>query len=504
MRPFFILTAGIVAACLAPLAAPAAGGTLPSGLQLLAQDDLGNPGRQSNLAAGKNWQVVDPSATEAIKSDPRYANLAYDEQAVIWRYADLDPKARYWLRVFYLSSDEHRRSQALMAGNQQLHAPMDLPQGRPVALVFELPPASYRQGAVQIAVRNLQGVNAVVSAAELWTDQDLEKVRAQRAQATAAAIRELTGAPTRIVWAQEMGEGYDTGIVGNNFRLMGFDTEDGRGERPILAALTNYARPLITPRGNRVIFSNRQSSAMFIVNWDGTGLRQLGATFALAVWLDPATGIEWVYSGRHVDTDHPAALPIRRAPIDQPERDEIIWKQTPVDYWISNFQLSADGRRASGAFPWPNCGIADLPDGGWKKYGDGCWPALAPDNSGLFWVLDGSHKNLRLFRTDTNAQWRVVISQAPGVDNHEVFHPRWSNHVRFMVLTGPYKRYNPAGGRGNNWIRGGGPEVEIQLGRFDDQFRAIESWVRVTRNAQADFHPDVWIRPAGAAQEPAG
>ncbi len=170
------LTGGALAVCLLaaaalPGAAPA-DDKLPSGLRLLAGDDLGNPGKQPHLTAGKNWEVVDPSAAQAIKEDARYGNLAYEEDAIGLRYTGLNPRNRYWLRVFYLSSDENRRAQSLAVNGKQLHAPMDLPRGKPVALVFELPPETYREATAAVAIRNHGKVNAVASAVELWSDKD--------------------------------------------------------------------------------------------------------------------------------------------------------------------------------------------------------------------------------------------------------------------------------------------------------------------------------------------
>jgi hypothetical protein len=37
--------------------------------------------------------------------------------------------------------------------------------------------------------------------------------------------------------------------------------------------------------------------------------------------------------------------------------------------------------------------------------------------------------------------------------------------------------------------------VEIYVGRFSADFNAIESWWQVTKNARADFFPDVWLSP---------
>ena len=47
-----------------------------------------------------------------------------------------------------------------------------------------------------------------------------------------AEVRTLTGAHTRVVWVQ--GDGTDPRASGDQLVLMGFDTEDGKGERVIL------------------------------------------------------------------------------------------------------------------------------------------------------------------------------------------------------------------------------------------------------------------------------
>ena len=93
-----------------------------------------------------------------------------------------------------------------------------------------------------------------------------------------------------------------------------------------------------------------------------------------------------------------------------------------------------------------------------------------------------------MFQTKTGERWVVSINNAPGIDGFEVYHPRWSNHPLFMVMTGPYKL-----GEGNNRIRGGGRDVEIYLGKFSGDFKKIERWIQVTHNQFADFFPDLWL-----------
>ncbi|MFH1970181.1 MAG: hypothetical protein ABIJ53_07675 [Verrucomicrobiota bacterium] len=314
---------------------------------------------------------------------------------------------------------------------------------------------------------------------------------------SAAVVKALTVAPTRVVWCQDAGNGSDTGATSNHLRLMGFDTEDGRGERAILLKLSNYTKPLLTPRGDRVVFSNRREQKIYAVNWDGSGLRPVTDGFALAVWEDPQNSNVWVYVGTTA-TNSMAMCRIQRHLLAQPSVSELVWDKTLVD--IDNFQLSADGHRASGQFPWPDCGILELPNCAAKKIGDGCWPSLASDNSYRLWIFDGAHRNLTLFDSATGRRWVVNINRAPGIGGFEVYHPRWSSHPRFMTMTGPYT----VGDRANR-IRGGGTGVEIYIGRFSADFQRVEQWVQVTHNTNADFFPDVWIaggRAAGVSVPP--
>ena len=59
--------------------------------------------------------------------------------------------------------------------------------------------------------------------------------------------------------------------------------------------------------------------------------------------------------------------------------------------------------------------------------------------------------------------------------------PGWSNHPRFMSITGSYDKKaktNP---------------VELFLGKFDPGMTRIDKWVRVTDNKVAEAFPDAWI-----------
>jgi hypothetical protein len=300
---------------------------------------------------------------------------------------------------------------------------------------------------------------------------------------------DVNNARTRVVWVQDMGDGSDVDAQGGNLRLMGLDSEDGKGERVILGTLKNYAKPLITPRGDRVVYSDRARKKINVVNWDGSGLRELFGGFGLAVWRDPRDGREWIYYGSETWLNGGAHCPsVYRTLLDSPGAGELVWNKAPVS--VDSFQVSADGRMAGGNFPWPVAGVAELPNGSLKILGSGCWTALSQDNSYAVWIFDSPHRNLFIDDlSEEQGRW-LNINGAPGIGGYEVYHPRWSNHPRIMAMTGPYKV-----GTGANRIAGGGREVEIYVGRFNTNYSAIESWWRVTNNDRADFFPDVWVSP---------
>lgn len=299
-------------------------------------------------------------------------------------------------------------------------------------------------------------------------------------------VRALTGAPTRLTWVQDHGGGGDVFAEESNLILMGFDTEDGRGERVILSEPSNYSKPLLTRDGRRIVFSNKIENRIYRVDFDGRNRKRLADGFAIDVWNDPATGADWVYAKAAYDKLRGKNDPIFRFRFDAPDRRETVWDATATD--VDSFQVSADGTRAAGMFPWAHAGIADLTARRWRKFGDGCWTSLSPDNSYIAWVFDGPHRNVMMFDSSSSRSWSVCINQAERIEGYEVYHPRWSNHPRFMVMTGPYK----VGGGGNR-ILAGGEGVEVYIGRFGPELTSVEEWVRVSDNRKADFYPDAWV-----------
>ena len=311
---------------------------------------------------------------------------------------------------------------------------------------------------------------------------------AAAARDTRSPVRALTGAHTRIVWVQ--GDGTDPYAAGYSLVLKGLDTDDGKGERVILGERASYLKPMLISGGKRIVFSSHGKDPAqvktFVVNWDGTGRSQLADGFGLAVWEDPGTGRDWVYLGTDNSTKDPGNFrTVSRFQVDRPGVRELVWNKTLVSG--DTFQVSADGKTAGGLFPWPQAGVAELPNGQLRTFGEGCWTAFRDAGPGLFWFFDGSHRNVTIVDRAANRRWMVALNKAPGFDGAEAYHPRWANHPRFVAISGPYNQ------GGQNQVRSGGRQAEIYLGRFSADYSRIEAWARVTENSAGDSYPDVWI-----------
>jgi hypothetical protein len=308
------------------------------------------------------------------------------------------------------------------------------------------------------------------------------------------SLEQWTGKHTRLVWVQDHGNGADTFARGTNLQLYGYDSRDGRGERPLLPVTGNFFKPLFTPDGDSVIVSDRRSRQMFLIDWHNGAVKNLGSGVAVAVWEDPEPSLilrkktVWVYSfsGLQPENKYGTSQPLYRFPLDKPKQKELVWNKTNMAW--SSLQLSRDGEIIGGLFPWPDGGVLFSDSGVFRRLGKGCWTSLSPDNSKLLWIFDGLHRNVQIHDVMGGGSWKVNINGAPGINGFEVYHPRWSNHPRYFVLTGPYEK-----GDGGNRIGGGGEKVEVFIGRFDAAARSVEEWFQLTHNNRADFYPDLWL-----------
>jgi len=321
---------------------------------------------------------------------------------------------------------------------------------------------------------------------------------------TAADIRELTGAPTRAVWIQDAGATACMYSEKPTIKLMGFDTEDGKGERAILPDIGWYAKPMLTGDGTQVVFGNKADNTLEVVNFDGSDRRVVVKDVILeseneAVWTDPKTGVVWVYAMVKEQREGKPVDVIRRYRLDDPKVSELVWDKTS----ISMLMLSGDGRAASGgAANGGNSsqGMFTLPNGNYFQRAGGCWPSMSPDASHRMWVFTGNHRSIH-FCTPVNHSGNAVTTnvrfEAPGLElknNEEMYHPRWTNNVHFLCLDSPFSKTDwKSDAKITNEVAA---KVEIYIGKFTSDFSGVERWVQLTHNTRGDYWPNVWIKPS--------
>jgi hypothetical protein len=315
-------------------------------------------------------------------------------------------------------------------------------------------------------------------------------------------IETLTGAHTRVVWNECLTpRDSDPFSHGDQQVLRGIDSRDGLGERTILSKLGNYSRPVITSDGQAILYSWRrivrskgQKDFMMTImrtDWRGSEPVEVAQGYVVDAWRDPATGVEWIYCTRRYRSIHGPGLvasQLWRFRLDNPKAAEVVIDRTRLT--PDNIQLSRDGNLACGLFPWPQGGVvhldADPPRV--QKLTNGCWTSCAPDLSGVSWVFDGSHKGATFFADDGASSWFVNFD--PPFEKHgETYHPRWTNHPRFMVLTGPYFPDS----NGSMAVPSDRNRSEVHLGRFTPDARKTDGWVQVSRHGKPTAYPDAWI-----------
>lgn len=116
----------------------------PQGYHLVAVDDCGLQGHQSELISGQTWRYSPTEVPVAAceESDPA-RTISYSDSAILYRFADLSRTARYKLRVMYLSHNDSR-SQSLFVNDRELHGAFNLPKQQVVSREFDLPGSEVR------------------------------------------------------------------------------------------------------------------------------------------------------------------------------------------------------------------------------------------------------------------------------------------------------------------------------------------------------------------------
>jgi len=307
-----------------------------------------------------------------------------------------------------------------------------------------------------------------------------------------APLTPVTGGRTaRLVWlepADFKATAAPDAAGALNRRVFAYDSADGLGIRCLTADPADYARPLISADGKSVIYTRlhavwqgeRASYSPEVIQqpWNGPA-RRLGPGMAVDLWRDPVSGSESIYAVETLLPGSPLRLTgeklLRFLP-DKPEDREILWTATPLG--TEQFQISRDGNRAAGCFPFPKAGLADLTQQTVTPLAAGAWPAGASDDSYAAAVLDGSRRRLRFFAPNLDPGWELTFMGAPGWQDGGLLHPRWSNDPGLLVFTGPHQADEPTG--------------DLSVVRFREDFRSILQTVRLTEGRPA-LSPDLWV-----------
>lgn len=321
------------------------------------------------------------------------------------------------------------------------------------------------------------------------------------------------GQAWRAVWVEKTAEG--------GMALKGLESGAGGAPRELFRAAPEFpgvTRPLLSSDGQTVIFTSgipeseaapaeetepleegQEKRRIWQLPWTGGAPRSLGEGMALDVARDPATGQDSVYALETVPAEsrrRAGGRHVLRFSLERPEAREIVWTETAVG--VDGFQVSADGERAAGLFPWPQAGLANLTDRTFTPLAHGSWPALAPDNSYASWVLDGTRRRLRLFAPNLDPGWELNFAEQTALNGRALMHPRWSNDPRVIVFTA----VTPEAER-----EGGAATGDVFVARLREDLRRVESLHALTNGAAASF-PDLWVaggetRASSLPQRPA-
>jgi len=307
----------------------------------------------------------------------------------------------------------------------------------------------------------------------------------------AAEILALTGRCTRIVWIRSSGGvGHPFGPFGDNkaptWRIMALDTHDGGQERVLVGEPGTYHHVMITPRGNRVIWSDCEDR-VWICDWDGRNRRKLlDAKLAVGVAEDPP-GVEWVYvhGGNTVRASNADQIgSIVRHRIDDISKKELVWDKTGSnDKW----EFTRDGKFGASGLPWPHAGIASLPNGEFRLVGDGCTPGIAHDASLVMHMKATGHSGIFIYNADGSGKRYIDFrSQAPGIDGVPDPQFWWTSFARydkrFFTFSGPHPSMGYKQSKGN-----------IYFCMFNERFDGVARWVQVTNYPEVETHPYAWI-----------
>ena len=315
--------------------------------------------------------------------------------------------------------------------------------------------------------------------------------------AGAADLTPVTGPrAARLVWLEQ--EAPDSPAR----RVFAFDAADGLGIRALSPESSDYSRPLLSSDGTAVVYTRLQARPdgdktaytpeVIFQPWNGPP-RLLGPGMAVDFWRDPADGTDYLYAVASLLPGAAGRLTgetLLRFHPDKPDDREILWTATPLG--TEQFQLSRDGRRAAGLFPFPKAALADLTNQTLTPLAPGGWAAGASDDSYAAAVLDGTRRRLRFFAPNLDPGWELTFMGAPGWQDGGLRSPRWSNDPSLLTFTGPHS--------------GEETTADVCVVQLRADLRSIEKIVRLTEGRHA-LSPDLWVEAgpspvSGLPQQP--
>ncbi len=150
-----------VLTCLLALSVTATTSSLASTAEWsrVAYDDAGVEQREPHLSVGGDWHFAGPGDADEV------ARTAVFDQRVVFDYAGLAPRALYRVKLRFFSDGP--REVRVRAGNALLLNSVVLQAGKVVDREVDVPAEAYRTGVLSIAIENVRGPNAVVSAIEV-------------------------------------------------------------------------------------------------------------------------------------------------------------------------------------------------------------------------------------------------------------------------------------------------------------------------------------------------
>lgn len=190
------------------------------------------------------------------------------------------------------------------------------------------------------------------------------------------------------MWVEQLSGEPDAHAGGNEYRPL-MARELPAAARIVRPGPGNFTRPLLSADGNTIYYTDRHAAPspeagtayapeMFAVPFTGGEPRKLGTGMAVTVWKSPE-GREYIYALTSLQSSRRPGLTgellVRFHP-ETPDEREIMWSESALG--ADNFQLSRDGTRAAGLFPWPQAGLADMAARQFRRDRTGKLPLSCP------------------------------------------------------------------------------------------------------------------------------